>query len=143
MAPKLARKKTNSARPIDLTRGSGKILTSLWKVNKAILSALDFEKLTEKVVNVVLEELNYLKIGYRISVLTVVDKKAGIVKRISVSPTPEALEILRRAHIRFHDIKIPLRTKKNLLFINQHLRKPLRKLNQRKAFPINQALMKQ
>ncbi len=115
MTKKKTRPKTKSARPFDLTQGSGKILTSLWKVNKAILSALDFEKLTESVVNVVLEELNYLKIGYRISVLTVVDKKAGIVRRISFSPTPEALEILRRAKIKFHDIKIPLNTKENLL----------------------------
>lgn len=103
------------ARPLDLTEGSGKILTSLWKVNKAILQALDFEKLTEEVVNVVLKELNYLKIGYRISVLTLVDRKANIIRRVSFSPTPEALEILKRACVKFHHIKIPLSAKKNLL----------------------------
>ena len=103
------------ARPIDLSEGDGQIVSSLWKVNKAILSALDFEKLTEEVVNVILKELNYMKIGYRISVLTLVDKEAGIIRRVSFSPTPEALEILSKANVRFRDIEIPLNAKGNLL----------------------------
>ncbi len=103
------------AYPIDLLQGSSQIIKSLWKVNKAILSTLDFEKLTEEVVSVVLQELNYLQIGYRISVLTLVDRKEGIVRRISFSPTPEALEILKRAKVRFQEIKIPLKEEKNLL----------------------------
>jgi len=107
--------KDSPARPLDLTKGGGKILTSLWKVNKAILQTLNFEELTEEVVNVVLKELNYLQIGYRVSVLTLIDKEAGIVRRISFSPTPEAFRMLKKANIRFHDIKIPLTAKENLL----------------------------
>jgi signal transduction histidine kinase len=90
-------------------------VSSLWKVNKIILGTLHFEDLTEEVVNIVLKELNYLKIGYRISVLTLIDKKAKAVRRISFSPTPEALEILKKAKVTFKDIIIPLSTRENLL----------------------------
>jgi signal transduction histidine kinase len=103
------------AKILDLSNHGNKAVASLWKVNKAILTTLDVDDLSEKVVNVVLKELDYLKIGYRISVLTLIDHKKKVIRRVSFSPTPEALEILKEAKVRFHTIEIPLNASQNLL----------------------------
>jgi len=103
------------AKILDLSSHGNKTVASLWKVNKAILSSLDSGDISHKVVNVVLNELDYLKIGYRISVLTLIDRKKKVIKRISFSPTSEALEILKKAKVEFHAIEIPLSAKQNLL----------------------------
>lgn len=107
--------KALKAKILDLSSHGNKTVASLWRVNKAILSTLDFHDISQKVVNVVLKELDYLKIGYRISVLTLIDRKKRVIKRISFSPTPEALEILKKAKVEFHSIEIPLSARQNLL----------------------------
>ncbi|MFC1711705.1 sensor histidine kinase [Patescibacteria group bacterium] len=105
----------SSAHPVVVPQEDKLVVNSLWRVNKVILTSLDFEKLSTEVVNVVLQELDYMNMGYRICVLTLIDKKERIVRRVSFSPTPEALEILKSAKVRFHEIKIPLKEKENLL----------------------------
>ncbi len=91
------------------------IFDAFWKINEIILSSIDFDNLAKNIVNVIVKELDRLNWGYRISVLTLFDEKRKIVKRISFSPTAEALEILQEAKVRFEEIEIPISTKENLL----------------------------
>jgi len=74
------------AKILDLSSHGNKTVASLWKVNKAILSSLDSGDISHKVVNVVLKELDYLKIGYRISVLTLIDRKKKSSKEFHFHP---------------------------------------------------------
>jgi len=74
------------AKILDLSSHGNKTVDSLWKVNKAILSSLDSGDISHKVVNVVLKELDYLKIGYRISVLTLIDRKKKSSKEFHFHP---------------------------------------------------------
>ena len=80
---KKKKEKGFSEYPINLSDSKEKAISSLRRINKAILSTLDYEKVVEEVVNLVLQELDYLKLGYKVSVLTIVDKKEKIVRRIS------------------------------------------------------------
>ena len=109
------KRKSFSEYPINLSTGKGKMISSLQRINKAILSTLNYEKVVEEVVNLVLQELDYLKLGYKISVLTIVDKKEKVVKRISFSPTKEAWGVLKKGNVKFHEVKIPLTAKENVL----------------------------
>lgn len=90
-------------------------VTSLWKISKVILNTLDFSHVVQNVVDSLLFELDYLQLGYRIIVLTLVDEKTGTLKRISLSQTAEAEKALQASVIPFHQIEIPLTAEDNLL----------------------------
>lgn len=92
-----------------------KSLSGLWKIERVILDTLDFEELAEKVTNVVFTELNYLKLGYAIIVLTLIDKPLNTVKRISISKTKAAQKALEKSPVQFEEISIPLSASNNLL----------------------------
>lgn len=91
------------------------IIEALWRLQKIILQSLNFEDVVEKIVNGLLDELGYLDLGYKIIVLTLVDEKRHVLKRISLSQTEEAANALAASAVPFHNIDIPLSTKKNLL----------------------------
>lgn len=99
-------------------------IKSLWKLEKIILNTLDFKEVVQKICDSVLSELGYLKLGYRIIVLTLVDEKKGVLKRISLSQTSEAAKAQAASEIPFHDIEIPLDAQKNLLVQTLHDKKP-------------------
>lgn len=90
-------------------------ITSLWKISKIILNTLDFNHVVQNVVDSLLFELNYLQLGYRIIVLTLIDEKTGTLKRISLSQTEEAWKAQQASVIPFHQIEIPLAAEDNLL----------------------------
>src|SRR3989338_10834818 len=65
-------------------------LESLWRLTKILMENLEFEDVVYKTVNSLLNELGYLKSGYRIVVLSLVDEEAGDLRRIALSETEEA-----------------------------------------------------
>jgi signal transduction histidine kinase len=92
-----------------------KSLSGLWKVERIILDAIDFKQLTNKVVNIILTELNYLELGYQIIVLTLLDTNKKYIKRIAISKTEASEKALQETPIPFKQITIPHSTRDNLL----------------------------
>ncbi len=92
-----------------------KTIEALWRLEKIILEELDFSHVVDKIVNGLLMELDYLKLGYRIIVLTLVDQKKGVLRRVSLSQTHEAEMALAASAVPFHKIEIPLSAHENLL----------------------------
>lgn len=99
-------------------------IEALWRLQRIILDTLDFNQVVEKIVNGLLDELGYLKLGYRIIVLTLVDPDRGVLKRISLSQTEEAERALAASAVPFHQIEIPLTSQDNLLIKVLQSQKP-------------------
>lgn len=89
-------------------------IQSLWRLEKLILDTLDFKDVVQRIVDSMLTELGYLKLGYRIIVLALVDNETKELKRISISQTDEAKKALHVTPVPFHEINIPLFEQKNL-----------------------------
>ena len=81
---------------------------SLWKITKVVLDTLDFNQVTQKICDSLLEELGYLNLGYRIIVLSLFDQDRQGLQRISLSQTPEAAAAIGASTIPFHNILIPV-----------------------------------
>ena len=92
-----------------------KSLSGLWKVERMILDDFDFKTLANRVVNVILTELNYLELGYQIIVLTLLDSKRKNIVRLAISQTEAGKKALQETPIPFKKIVIPFGTKSNLL----------------------------
>ena len=101
-------------RPFSTTPKAQKTIEALWRLEKIILDTLDFREVVQKIVDSMLTELGYLKLGYRIIVLALVDEKEGVLKRISISQTEEASKALEVTTVPFHEIIIPLSARENL-----------------------------
>jgi len=101
-----------------------KIIEALWKLEKIILDTLDFNEVVQKICDGLLTELGYLKLGYRIIVLTLIDEDKKVLKRISLSQTKEAESAQAASAIPFHSIDIPLDDKDNLLIKTLSSKKP-------------------
>lgn len=86
---------------------------ALWKITKIVLDTLDFNQVTQKICDSLLEELGYLNLGYRIIVLSLYDPGKGGLQRISLSQTPEAAAAMGASTIPFHDILIPISATSN------------------------------
>lgn len=89
-------------------------IESLWRLEKLILDTLDFKDVVQRIVDSMLTELGYLKLGYRIIVLALVDEDTKELKRISISQTDEAKKALEVTPVPFHEIIIPLFEQKNI-----------------------------
>ncbi len=105
--------------PLELTKFEApnsleQAISGLWRIDEIILKTIDIEELSEKIVNVMLEELDYLKFGYSIIVLSLVDKDSKKLKRISISKTPFAEEALRNSPIPFDKLDFNLEDTNNL-----------------------------
>jgi len=92
-----------------------KTIDALWRLQKLILDTPDFESVVSRIVNAILKELGYLKLGYRILVLTLIDHEKHVLKRITLSQTNEAMNALEASPIPFGQIEIPLSAEDNLL----------------------------
>lgn len=99
-------------------------IEALWRLQKIILDSLDFNEVVKKIVDGLLTELGYLRLGYRIIVLTLVDESRGVLKRISLSSTPEAVKAMAASAVPFHEIEIPLTANDNLLIRALNEKKP-------------------
>lgn len=87
---------------------------AIWAIEKVVLETTDFEEATHKVVNIVLTQLGYLKFGYQVIVLTLLDHKENTLRRIAISETEAAKKFLDASPIPFQEIRIPLSAEKNL-----------------------------
>lgn len=89
-------------------------LESLWRLTKILMENLEFEDVVYKVVNSLLTELGYLKSGYRIVVLSLIDERLGGLRRIALSQTEEASRAKSVSTIPFEKIVIPFSATSNL-----------------------------
>src|SRR3972149_939478 len=83
------------------------IVQALWKITKVVLDTLDFNRVTQKICDGLLSELGYLRLGYRIIVLSLYDEARQGLQRVSLSSTPEAQAATDASTIPFHSILIP------------------------------------
>ena len=100
-------------------------IEALWRLEKIVLDTLDFKDVIQKIVDSVLTELGYLKLGYRIIVLALVDKETQELKRVSISQTEEAKRALEVTPVPFEEIVIPLSAKANFCIRAMIEKKPL------------------
>ena len=89
--------------------------TILLTLQRVLLEALDFEEVVRRIVNQLLMEPYFHERGYRIIVLNLVDEERAVLKRISLSSTPEAENAQKASAVPFHQIEIPLSAQDNLL----------------------------
>lgn len=87
---------------------------AIWEIEKVVLETTDFDEATHKVVNIILTQLGYLKYGYQVIVLTLLDQQRGTLKRIAISETEAASKFLKASPIPFQNIEIPLTSNENL-----------------------------
>jgi len=97
------------------TPESKETIEALWKLAKVILDTLDFKDVVTKIVESLLSELNYLKLGYRIIVLVLKDEDDNVLKRVSLSKTSEAEKLLEATTIPFPKMDVPLTALDNLI----------------------------
>ena len=95
------------------TPKSQSIDLAISRLEKIILETLDFTKVVQRVADSVLYELDYLKLGYRIIVLALIDEKKKILKRTSISQTPEAEKAIAGLPMPYSKLDIPLSAEKN------------------------------
>jgi GAF domain-containing protein len=87
----------------------------LWDLEKLILSTLEYDELIRKIVDGMLYELGYLKLGYKIVVLSLVNTANSTLDRVAISQTEEAKRALQLTPVPFKKIIIPLNHSENLL----------------------------
>lgn len=92
-------------------------LDKIQQIEAILLRPLNFEKVVQEVVDEVIRDLEGRKLGYRIVVLTLVDKKSKLLKRYSVTQTAEAKKALnvmgKNFGVSFRSIDIPLSFREN------------------------------
>lgn len=88
-------------------------IDSIWHLMKVILNSLDFNTVVQSIVDSVLVELGYLRLGYQIVVLALIDEDSNTLRRISISKTKKAQKALDITPVPFKDIVIPLSSKNN------------------------------
>lgn len=104
----------SSLETYNTTPQSKQTIDSLWRLMKIILDTLDFNEVVQKIADSVLLELGYLKLGYSIVVLALIDEKQEVLKRISISKTKKAQKALEITPIPFEEIIIPFSADENL-----------------------------
>lgn len=100
---------------LNSTPRSQKTFELLWKLQKVILDTLDFNDVVQRIVDSTVIELGYLKLGYEIVVLCLVNQRKQQLDRIAISHTDAAKKAISELKIPFPEIVIPLHTKNNLL----------------------------
>ncbi|KKR28165.1 MAG: hypothetical protein UT61_C0056G0001, partial [Candidatus Woesebacteria bacterium GW2011_GWA1_39_8] len=96
------------------TPQSKQTIDSLWRLEKIILDTLNFKDVVQRICDSVLSELGYLQLGYRIVVLALIDESTNVLKRISISQTPEAQKALEITPVPFQNIDIPMNYSENI-----------------------------
>jgi signal transduction histidine kinase len=96
------------------TQNYRRVFESIWRIEKAVLETVDFNEATKQVVNIILTELGYIKAGYEVIVLTLLDEQNKTLKRIAISNTESAQKFLNATPVPFNDIIIPLWATQNL-----------------------------
>lgn len=94
---------------------SEKSFKAIWEIQKVILETINFDEATHKIVNIILDQLGYLKYGYHVIVLTLLDNEKNCLKRVAISRTETAEKFLKESPVPFQDIIIPLSASENIL----------------------------
>lgn len=104
-------------------------LEKIQRIEAILLRPLDFKKVVQEVVDEVISDLGGRKLGYRIVVLTLVDKKSKLLKRYSVTQTVEAKRALKVMGkdfgVSFRSINIPFSAKDNASIQAINTKKPV------------------
>ena len=98
---------------------------ALSRLEKVILESLDFKTVVQKVVDSMLYELGYLKLGYRIIVLGLINEPKQVMERISISQTEEAVKAVSGLPFPFSQADIPLSAKENYCVKVTEIKSPL------------------
>ena len=80
-----------------------------------IFDTLDFTLLTERIVNSLLFDIGFIRLDYKIIVLTLIDTQSNLLKRVALSTTQEASITQEVTPVPFEKIEIPLNASNNLL----------------------------
>lgn len=103
----------NNANHYRMYDGTGNHI-ALRHLEKIILDTLDFKEVVQKIVDSLLLELGYLHLGYGIVVLALLDKDTQLLRRVSISQTPDAKKALEATPVPFKAIDIPLIAENNV-----------------------------
>ena len=87
---------------------------AMWRLEKVILDTLHIEDVVQKTVDSIFSELGFLKLEYKIIVLSLVDEKKKVLRRIAISQTDEAKKAILESPVPFNEISIPLNANKNI-----------------------------
>jgi len=98
---------------------------ALSRLEKIILDTLDFKQVVQKVVDSMLFELDFLNLGYRIMVLSLIDAHKNVLKRVSISQTEEAKKATGGLPMSFTDVEIPMTAKENICIKTMLEKKPM------------------
>jgi signal transduction histidine kinase len=101
-----------------------KINFALSRLEKVILDSIDFREVTQKICDSIFYELDYLRIGYRIVVLALVDEKKQLLKRVAISRTSKAEIAIAALTYPFDYLDIPLSAKNNFCIKAMDEKKP-------------------
>jgi signal transduction histidine kinase len=94
------------------------------RLQRVLLETLDFNEVVQRIVNKLLSEPSFQEYGYRIVVLSLFDETKQVLKRISLSSTPEATKTLQVSAVPFEEIEIPINADNNLLVKSFKEKKP-------------------
>jgi len=93
-----------------------KVLSLLKKIDEIVLgSTTSLVQVTQTVVDSIFTELGYMKSGYEIIMLTLLDQEEKVLKIIAISHTQTAEKLLKESPTPFSDTKFPLWATQNLL----------------------------
>lgn len=101
------------------------IYYSLTRLEKVILDSLDFKEVVQNVCDSMLYELDYLKMGYRIVVLSLINDDKKKLRRISISQTIEARKAVSGLPLPFETVEIPMTSSDNICIKTMLTGKPL------------------
>lgn len=87
---------------------------AIWRLEKVILDTLHLEDVVQKTVDTAFSELGFLKLGYKIMVLSLVDEEKKVLRRIAISQTEEAKKAISESPVPFKEIAIPLAADSNI-----------------------------
>jgi signal transduction histidine kinase len=98
---------------------------ALYHLAKILLETLDYKQVVQNVVDGVFNELQTFNLGYQIVVLSLADTQQNLLKRISISQTPEAVTAVSGLPIPYSKVEIPLNGLENYCVRVMHEMKPL------------------
>lgn len=74
-----------------------------WKINRLILKQLEFNSLVQEIVNAIFEELNAQQLGYILVALIMPDYSINALRRVAVSHTLQAQEMVKSLTIPYFE----------------------------------------
>lgn len=102
-----------------------KVVSSLSRLQKVILDTLDLQTVVQDVVNATLKELEFLGFDISVVVLNLIDEKADVLRRTSISHTDVAKAAVQGLPIPFSKVEIPMEATENICVSSIHEKKSM------------------